>query len=194
MEIKTREMYFRTDFQTRQENDTKYIEGYFIRFNEETELWDGVFEEVAPEAVDDSLKNNDIRCLFNHDTSIVLGRTGNGTLELKKDSKGIFGRVKINPNDKQALDIYARIERGDINACSFGFNIINEEIQNRDDGTVKFILKKIDLHEVSPVTFPAYPTTSIQARKQDLAEHKKRKLEAKKNKLKERLEGCLSNS
>lgn len=194
MEIKTREMYFRTDFQTRQENDAKYIEGYFIRFNEETELWDGVFEEVAPEAVDDSLKNNDIRCLFNHDTSIVLGRTGNGTLELKKDSKGIFGRVKINPNDKQALDIYARIERGDINACSFGFNIINEEIQNRDDGTVKFILKKIDLHEVSPVTFPAYPTTSIQARKQDLAEHKKRKLEAKKNKLKERLEGCLSNS
>jgi len=194
MEIKTREMYFRTDFQTRQENDAKYIEGYFIRFNEETELWDGVFEEVAPEAVDDSLKNNDIRCLFNHDTSIVLGRTGNGTLELKKDSIGVFGRVKINPNDKQALDIYARIERGDINACSFGFNIINEEIQNRDDGTVKFILKKIDLHEVSPVTFPAYPTTSIQARKQDLAEHKKRKLEAKKNKLKERLEGCLSNS
>ena len=194
MKIKTREMYFRTDFQTRQENDAKYIEGYFIRFNEETELWDGVFEEVDPKAVDDSLKNNDIRCLFNHDTSIVLGRTGNGTLELKKDSKGIFGRVKVNPNDKQALDIYARIERGDINACSFGFNIINEEIQNRDDGTVKFILKKIDLHEVSPVTFPAYPTTSIQARKQDLVEHKKRKLEARKNKLKERLERCLSNS
>jgi len=194
MKIKTREMYFRTDFQTRQENDAKYIEGYFIRFNEETELWDGVFEEVDPKAVDDSLKNNDIRCLFNHDTSIVLGRTGNGTLELKKDDKGLFGRVKINPNDKQAMDIYARIERGDINACSFGFNIIDEEIQNRDDGTTKFVLKKIDLHEVSPVTFPAYPTTSIQARKQDLAEHKKRKLEAKKNKLKERLRKlCLDS-
>ena len=186
-------MYFRTNFQTRQENDAKYIEGYFIRFNEETELWDGVFEEVDPEAVDDSLKNNDIRCLFNHDTSIVLGRTGNGTLELKKDSKGIFGRVKINPNDKQALDIYARIERGDINACSFGFNIINEEIQNRDDGTVKFILKKIDLHEVSPVTFPAYPTTSIQAREKDLEEYKQRQLEVRKNKLKERLKKCLNN-
>jgi len=194
MKIKTREMYFRTDFQTRQENDAKYIEGYFIRFNEETELWEGLFEEVDPKAVDDSLKNNDIRCLFNHDTNIVLGRTGNGTLELKKDEKGLFGRVKINPNDKQAMDIYARIERGDINACSFGFNIIDEEIQNRDDGTTKFVLKKIDLHEVSPVTFPAYPTTSIQARKQDLAEHKKRKLEAKKNKLKERLRKlCLDS-
>lgn len=187
MKIKTREMYFRTDFHTRQENDERFIEGYFIRFNEETELWDGVFEEIAPEAVDDSLKNNDIRCLFNHDTNIVLGRTGNGTLELRKDEKGLFGRVKINPNDKQALDIYARIERGDINACSFGFNIISEEIQNRDDGTVKFILRKIDLHEVSPVTFPAYPTTTIEARKKDLEQHKQRLLEARKNKLKERL-------
>lgn len=189
MKIKTREMYFRTDFHTRQENDERFIEGYFIRFNEETELWDGVFEEVAPEAVDDSLKNNDIRCLFNHDTNIVLGRTGNGTLELRKDEKGLFGRVKINPNDKQALDIYARIERGDINACSFGFNIISEEIQNRDDGTVKFILRKIDLHEVSPVTFPAYSTTSIEARKKDLEQHKQRQLETRKNKLKERLRG-----
>lgn len=189
MKIKTREMYFRTDFHTRQENDERFIEGYFIRFNEETELWDGVFEEVAPEAVDDSLKNNDIRCLFNHDTNIVLGRTGNGTLELRKDEKGLFGRVKINPNDKQALDIYARIERGDINACSFGFNIISEEIQNRDDGTVKFILRKIDLHEVSPVTFPAYPTTSIEARKKDLEQHKQRQIKTRKNKLKERLRG-----
>ena len=144
---------------------------------------------MDPKAVDDSLKNNDIRCLFNHDTNIVLGRTGNGTLELRKDEKGLFGRVKINPNDKQALDIYARIERGDINACSFGFNIISEEIQSRDDGTVKFILKKIDLHEVSPVTFPAYPTTSIEARKKDLEQHKQRQLETRKNKLKERLRG-----
>lgn len=188
MMIKMREMYFRTDFKVRQQDDERYIEGYFIRFNEETELWKGVYEEVDPGAVDDSLKNNDIRCLFNHDTSIVLGRTGNGTLELKKDSKGIFGRVKINPNDKQAMDIYARIERGDINACSFGFNIIDEEIQNRDDGTTKFILKKIDLHEVSPVTFPAYPTTSIEAREKDIEKHKKRQLKVRKNKLKERLD------
>lgn len=187
MKIKTREMYFRTDFHTRQENDERFIEGYFIRFNEETELWDGVFEEVDPKAVDDSLKNNDIRCLFNHDTSIVLGRTGNGTLELKKDDKGLFGRVKINPNDKQAMDIYARIERGDINACSFGFNIIKEDIQNRDDGSVKFILREIDLKEVSPVAFPAYPTTSISARKKDYEQYKQKQLELRKNKLKERL-------
>ncbi len=192
MKIKTREMYFRTDFHTRQENDERFIEGYFIRFNEETELWSGVYEEVAPEAVVNSLKNNDIRCLFNHDTSIVLGRTGNGTLELKADEKGVYGRVKINQNDKQAMDILARIERGDINACSFGFNIIKEEIENRDDGSVKFILREIDLKEVSPVTFPAYPTTSISARKKDYEQYKQKQLELRKSKLKERIR-CLSN-
>ena len=193
MEIKTREMYLKTDFQVRQQDDDKYIEGYFIRFNEETKLWKGAFEEVDPKAVDDSLKNNDIRCLFNHDTSIVLGRTGNGTLELKKDDKGLFGRVKINQKDKQAMDILARIERGDINACSFGFNIIKEDIQNRDDGSVKFILREIDLKEVSPVTFPAYPTTSISARKKDYEQYKQKQLELRKFKLKERIEKCLSN-
>ena len=181
-------MYFKTDFRAKQQDNDRYIEGYFIRFNEETELWQGVFEEVDPKAVDDSLKNNDIRCLFNHDTNIVLGRTGNNTLELKKDDKGVFGRVKINPNDKQALDVYARIERGDINACSFGFNIVSEEVQNRDDGTIKFVLKEIDLHEVSPVAFPAYPTTSIQARKKDVERFKQEQLEKRKNLLKGRLD------
>lgn len=191
MKINTREMYFKTDFKVRSsENENKYIEGYFIRFNEETELWPGVYEEVTPDSITDSIKTNDIRCLFNHDTNIVLGRTGNSTLELKKDDKGLFGKVKINQNDKQAMDILARIERGDINACSFGFNIINEEVQNRDDGTVKFILKEIDLHEVSPVTFPAYPTTSIEARRKDIKKYKERQLEVKKSKLKERLKNA----
>lgn len=192
MNKENRKIHLKTDFTVRskEDDDSRYLEGYFIRFNEETELWPGAYEEVSPEAVKKSLKDNDIRCLFNHDTSIVLGRTGNNTLELKTDNTGLFGRVKINPNDKQAMDILARIERGDINACSFGFNIISEEVQNRDDGTVKFVLKEIDLHEVSPVTFPAYPTTSIEARQRDLEQYKQRKLNLKKSKLKERLKNA----
>lgn len=196
MSKENRKIHLKTDFRVRakEDDDSRYLEGYFIRFNEETELWPGAYEEVDPGAVTNSLKNNDIRCLFNHDTSVVLGRTGNNTLELKADNKGVFGRVKINPNDKQALDILARIERGDINACSFGFNIISEKIQNRDDGTIKFILEEIDLHEVSPVTFPAYPTTSIQARKKDAERFKHEQLEKRKNSLKGRLEKiCLNN-
>lgn len=178
----------KTNFTTRSgEDGDKYIEGYFIRFNEETELWPGVYEEVAPESIDNSLKNNDIRALFNHDTGFVLGRTGNNTVELEKKSEGLYGKIKINPNDSQALNAYARVERGDINGSSFGFNIIKEDIHDREDGTVKFTLREIDLHEVSPCTFPAYPTTSIQARKKDISQHKERQLRLKKEKLKARL-------
>lgn len=187
--MKTREMYFKTDFEVRKqtEDGKRYIEGYFIRFNETTELTRGMYEKVLPEAVEKSIKNNDIRCLFNHDSAIVLGRTSNKTLELRTDSRGVYGKVEINPNDKQAMDILARIERGDINACSFGFNIIDEVAETRSDGSVEFVLKDVDLIEVSPVTFPAYPTTSINAREKDIEKLKSRSLEVRKSNLKARL-------
>lgn len=187
----TRQTFFNTDFKVResQENEDKFLEGYFIKFNDPTELWEGVYEEVRPESITDSLKNNDIRCLFNHDSGVVLGRSGNTTLELVSDDKGLLGRVKINPNDKQAMDVLARVERGDITGCSFGFNVKRngEELLENEDGTVKFILKDIDLREVSVVTFPAYPTTSIEARSKDLEHYRTKKLELIKNKLRERL-------
>lgn len=168
------------------------IAGYFIRFNEETKLYKGVYEEIRSSAIVNSLKNNDVRCLFNHDSAVVLGRTGNSTLQLRADEIGVWGEVTINPNDKQANDIYARIERGDINACSFGFIPIDEEIENRDDGSVKFIVKDIDLREVSCVTWPAYPQTSIAARQNDVQSVKKEKLNMRKQKTKEKIEGMLS--
>jgi len=186
--IETREMYFKTDFKTRsEEGKEKIISGYFIRFNEETELYKGVFEEISPGAIVNSLKANDVRCLFNHNSEIVLGRTGNSTLQLRADDIGLWGEVTINPNDKQANDIYARVERGDIDACSFGFIPLKEEIENRSDGSVKFIVKDIDLKEISAVTFPAYPQTSISARKEDCKQNEQRLLDIKKQKLKERL-------
>lgn len=186
--MENRKSFLSTDFQVResQGSDEKYLEGYFIKFNEETNLFDNVYEEVDPQSITNSLKNNDIRCLFNHQTDLVLGRTGNKTLELRADENGLFGKVKINKEDRQAMDILARIERGDINACSFGFNILNEEVVERAD-SVKFILKEIDLVEVSPVTFPAYPTTEISARNKDLKSYKERQLQVKKTKLKERI-------
>lgn len=188
MTIKTREMYFESDFQVRtNEEKEKYIEGYFIRYNAETELMKGMYEEITPQAVVNSLKANDIRALFNHDSAIVLGRTGNGTLELRSDDQGLWGKVKINENDKEANDIYARIERGDINACSFGFIPLKERVENRSDGSVKFIVEDIDLREISAVTFPAYPQTSVQARQQDYEQHEKRLFEQRKKQLKERL-------
>ena len=175
-----------------QEGQDLYIEGYFAVFNRETELWPGAYEEIAPEAFTDTM-SNDIRALINHDTTLVLGRTKANTLELKTDNYGLWGRVKINPNDTDALNIYERVKRGDVDQCSFGFNIVEEETEWRDDGTVKWRLTKVDLHEVSICTFPAYEDTGVQARKAEVEQHRQRLLEAKKNQLKERMRRCLNN-
>ena len=183
-----------TELKTRAEPDAQnmYIEGYFAVFGRETELWPGAFEEIAPGAFDETL-NNDIRALINHDTTLVLGRNKAGTLELKADSYGLWGRVKINPNDSDAVNLYERVKRGDVDQCSFGFNIIEEETEWREDGTVKWRLTKVDLHEVSICTFPAYEETGVQARKAEVEQHRQRLLEARKNQLRERMRRCLSS-
>jgi len=180
-----RNSFFPGGFKTRAEPDGgKYIEGYFIVFNQKTELWYNMYEEIDPGALDKSLKDNDIRCLFNHNSDLVLGRTGNKTLELKKDKNGLFGVVRINEDDAEAMDVYARVSRGDINGCSFGFYPRSEEYEKQDDGTTLWRVLEADTHEVSVCTFPAYPQTEISARQKDFdVSHG----EIRKNKIKELL-------
>lgn len=178
-----------TDLITREEpsNEEMFIEGYFIVFNQETELWQGAFEEIAPQALDKTL-SNDVRCLINHDTTLVLGRNTAGTLELKVDSRGLWGKVKVNPKDTDAVNLYERVKRGDVSQCSFGFNVISESTEWRDDGTVKWTITEVDLHEVSICTFPAYEETGVQARHAEVTQYKEKQLEQRKNNLKGRLE------
>jgi uncharacterized protein len=185
--VNKRTSFLESQFRAEEQGEKLYLEGYFIKYNEETELYSGVFEEVAPEAVTKALEKNDIRCLFNHDTGIVLGRVGNKTLELVSDDKGLYGKVEINRNDPQAMAIYARIQRGDINACSFAFHPVKEDYEIRTDGSTKFIIREADLYEVSAVTFPAYPQTEISARQKDIEAIKLEKLNTRKKKLKEML-------
>jgi HK97 family phage prohead protease len=113
-----------------------------------------------------------------------------GTLELEDRDLGLWGRIKINPKDSQAMDAYERIARKDIQGCSFGFNVEKESTEVRDDGSVHWTIEKVNpLFEVSPCVFPAYQSTSIEARKRDLDEIKKRQAEAWKKRMKERLQG-----
>lgn len=177
-----------TELTTRAEagSEEMVIEGYFAVFNKPTELWTAAYEELAPEAFNETL-GNDIRGLINHDTTLVLGRNKSGTLELKADSHGLWGRIQINPNDSDAVNIYERVKRGDVDQCSFGFNILKEDTDFLDDGTVKWTIRKVDLHEVSVCTFPAYEETGVQARKAEIAQHQQRQIDQRKHKLKERL-------
>lgn len=166
-----------TEFKTREEESgKKVIEGYFAVFNKETELWRGAYEEIAPEAFNKTL-GNDIRGLANHDTTLVLGRNKVGTLNLKVDSRGLWGEIIINENDSDAVNLYERVKRGDVDQCSFGFNILDEETEWRDDGTVKWTLREIDLHEVSVCTFPAYEDTGVQARHNQVEQYREKQLE-----------------
>lgn len=177
----------KTELKTRAEGDNNMvIEGYFVVFNSQTELWQGAYEEIAPQALDNTL-SNDIRALINHDTRLVLGRNKSGTLDLKVDSRGLWGSIKINPNDTDAVNLYERVKRGDVDQCSFGFNVTSEETDWREDGTVKWTITGVDLHEVSVVTFPAYEDTGVAARSKEVEQHKEKQLEVRKANLKARL-------
>lgn len=174
-----------TDFSTRDDGDL-YIEGYFAVFNSDYHIAPGMTESVASGAFSNSL-SGDIRALTNHDTTLVLGRTTVHTLELKEDSHGLWGRIKINPNDSDAMNTYERVKRGDVDQCSIGFLIRDEETEFYDDGSIHWTIKDVELFEVSVYTFPAYEETSVSARKKDASEVMKRKSEAWKLKMKERL-------
>ena len=176
----------RTELKTRDDDNAPVIEGYFAVFSRETELWPGAYEEIASGAFANTL-SNDIRALINHETRLVLGRNKSGTLELREDTYGLWGRIKINPNDTDAMNLYERVKRGDVDQCSFGFNIVREDTEWRDDGSVKWTIREVDLHEVSVVTFPAYEDTGVAARQKQVEEHRSRLLEARRQKIIERV-------
>ena len=173
-------------FTTRDDDGALHIEGYFAVFNSVYQIWDDMSESVAPGAFTDTL-GGDVRALIDHETRLVLGRNTAGTLQLREDSHGLWGDVLINPNDQDAMNLYARVQRGDVNQCSFGFDILEQETEFRDDGSVHWTIKKVKLYEVSVCTFPAYAETSVQARKDDLDAAKKRRAEAYREELRTRM-------
>lgn len=178
-----------SEFKTRSDEGTGdfYISGYFSVFNSNYEIYPGATESVAPEAFDGALAD-DIRCLIDHETRLVLGRTKAGTLSLKTDSRGLWGEVKVNPNDQDAMNLYERVKRGDVDQCSFGFDILEEDFEDLGS-SVHWMIRKVRLYEVSVVTFPAYEDTSVSARKKDLAEIRKRELTVRKNRILKKLKG-----
>lgn len=175
--------------QFRAENDDEpYIEGYFAVFDDVYELWPGATESVSRTAFDGAL-NDDIRALVDHRTELVLGRNVRGTLELRVDEKGLWGRIRINRNDSDAMNLYERVKRGDVDQCSFGFDILDEETEFRKDGSVHWTIKRVKLYEVSVCTFPAYESTSVSARRMDYTNIKRRRMQEKKERLLRRIKG-----
>ena len=176
-----------TEFQTREEADqAPHITGYFSVFGGVYEIGPGMTESVDRHAFDKTL-GGDIRALTNHDTTLVLGRTTAHTLELRVDEHGLWGDVTINPNDQDAMNLYERVKRGDVDQCSFGFNIVSEETEFRDDGSIHWTITEVELHEVSVCTFPAYEDTNVSARQAQREERSKNRLQDWKESMRARI-------
>ena len=182
-----------TKFETRDDSGNLSIEGYFAVFDGVYEIAPGLSESIAPGAFDNTL-SGDIRALINHDTTLVLGRTKAGTLQLRVDNHGLWGHIDINPNDTDAMNLYNRVQRGDVDQCSFGFDILSEETDIRDNGDIHFTIKEVELFEVSACTFPAYEDTNIKARMRERDEIMKRKSQAWKEKMLNIMKGEQSNA
>lgn len=165
------------DFSTREIDGKKYVDGYFSVFGGQYKLWDNAIETVDVGAFDLN-RDTDVRALTNHDTTLVLGRTTAGTLTLSTDERGLYGSIEINDADQDAVNLYERVKRRDVTQCSFGFDILDEEMVVREDGVTVWHIKSVQLYEVSVCTFPAYEETAVVARQNELKNIQKRRNEA----------------
>ena len=159
-------------FEVRAEEDQergKIITGRPIVYNSRTDI--GPFDEIIESGALDNADLTDVRFLINHDLSrIPLARSrrnnGNSTMFLTVDSEGMGIRVDLDTeNNVEARALYSAVERGDISGMSFLFGVRDEQWDNIDSEHPTRRIKSIrSVVEVSAVTFPAYNSTTINAR------------------------------
>jgi hypothetical protein len=150
----------------RKSDDGRKMRGTAVVFNQLSENLGGFREQIDPAAFD-AADISDVRCLFNHDDSMVLGRTTSGTLTLTRDSEGLHFECDP-PDTSYARDLAACMDRGDIDQCSFSFTVApggSDWTEDPDTGADIRTVKKISrLYDVSVVTYPAYTQTSSELR------------------------------
>lgn len=138
------------------------LSGYAAVFGDVTEIAGMFNERIAPGAFTDAVQHDDVRALFNHDSNFVIGRTTAGTLRLTEDDRGL--RYEADPPDTQwARDLLVSVSRGDVSQSSFAFEV-TEESWDYSGAMPLRTIKAVRLYDVSPVTFPAYASTSVSAR------------------------------
>lgn len=146
------------------DNDEPRLEGYAAVFNSPSEDLGGFREIILPGAFKDAIGEDDIRALWNHDPNYVLGRNRSETLTLVEDLHGLKIEV-VPPSTQWARDLMVSIGRGDVSQMSFGFSVPDDgQRWEQVEGEHIRYLIKVRLFDISPVTYPAYPATEVQAR------------------------------
>ena len=150
------------DIETRQAEDgTMRLSGYAAVFNDSSVPLPFV-ERIAPGAFRKTLTETpDVRLLINHE-GLPLARTKNGTLTLREDERGLWMDAVI-ADTQEGRDLYTLVQRGDLDQMSFAFRVIR---QKWNETRTERLLTELSLADgdVSVVTYPAYPTTSVEAR------------------------------
>jgi uncharacterized protein len=148
--------YFTTEFELRAKAGGGHvIEGHAAVFNRTSQNLGGFVEEVDPSAFNKTIGEADVRALFNHDPSAVLGRNRSETLRLSVDGVGLAYEIDV-PDTTVGRDLVVSMERGDITQSSFSFRTIDAEWGLTPDEFPLRRLLEVALYDVGPVTFPAY--------------------------------------
>jgi HK97 family phage prohead protease len=164
--LKIEKRYLAPDLRVEMRNGGEIagLRGYAAVFNRRSvELW-GFYEVIAPGAFTDSLAaGDDVRALWNHDPNWILARSTNGSLRLREDANGLL--AEIDPLDTPInRGFVAAIARGDVTQMSFAFIATDDRWDlDANEQWVRTIVRA-KLYDVSPVTYPAYPDTSIGVR------------------------------
>jgi len=165
------------------DNGDTIVRGYAAVFGSLSEDLGGFKEKINSRAFDNVLED-DVVALLNHDNNIVFGRTSSGTLKLSVDERGLVSEIRM-PNTQAAKDTLELMKRGDINKMSFGFLVDKDKWVESERGYVREVKEVKRLIDVSLVTRPAYPQTSVAIRSLDIFKSDKPKvLNTLKNKIK----------
>jgi HK97 family phage prohead protease len=161
-----KEMRFASEIRADASGSGKKLSGYASVYGVEAKIGDMFREVIMPGAFDMCLSSDpDVRCLWNHDDNVILGRTSSGTLRLKSDKRGLFYEVDL-PNTQAANDLWESVKRGDVSQSSFGFTCSSEtwETPSKPGELALRKVEAADVFDVSPVAFPAYEAASVNAR------------------------------
>ncbi len=147
------------------ESGQPIAQGYALKFWKRSQPMMGFVEQIDPAAVTKTLQEADIRALFNHEASALLGRKASGTLRVRADEVGVPYEIDL-PNTTLGRDVAELLNRGDITGSSFGFRVVGngEQWGETEDGYPLRTLTEIAIRDVSPVTFPAYLDTEASLR------------------------------
>lgn len=154
------------------DGESRTVEGYAALYDNTTDM--GYYNERVATGAFDGSNMSEVMCLFNHNPDHVLANTSSGSLQLETDERGLKFRFDL-PNTTIGNDLVEMLRRGDVSQCSFAFRVEEQEwnVSRSDEPDLRTITKIGDVYDVSLVTYPAYPDTSVALRSKRTVEEPK---------------------